>query len=396
MNFFEDKFQSSSEVLDFTQQLISKPSITPDDYDCQLLISEYLEPLGFEIENMPAGNVKNLWAVYNSNNSRQNSPCLVFAGHTDVVPTGPINQWNTPPFTPTVIDNVLYGRGAADMKGSIAAMCVAIKNFIEKNEDKIKGSIGLIITSDEEGPAITGTKHVVNILNKRGQNIDYCIVGEPSSREQFGDIIKNGRRGSLSGHLTILGEQGHAAYPLKAKNAIHISLKCLQELTDTVWDNGNQDFPPTTFQLINMQAGTGASNVIPGNLNIEFNLRYASSSSFESISSKIDDIIKKHGLKYEIDWKHYAQPFLTPVGEFTSLVQKAVSEVTKYPCNLATDGGSSDGRFIFPVFNCQLIELGPRNHCIHQINEHVSLDDLNQLCQAYENILTAVLLDRKD
>lgn len=383
---------SSSEVQTLTEQLVSRPSVTPDDSDCQLLIANYLEKLGFTIEQLPSSEVSNLWAVKYFND--QPAPCLVFAGHTDVVPTGPLEQWDTEPFTPTVKDNILYGRGAADMKGSIAAMLVATKNFILNNDAaNIKGSIGFLITSDEEGPAIHGTKHVVDILKNRNQNIDYCIVGEPSSREYLGDIIKNGRRGSLTGHLKIYGTQGHAAYPHKAKNAVHISLDFLKELTETTWDNGNSDFPPTSFQLINLQAGTGATNVIPGVLDIEFNFRYASCSNSESLSHAVENLLNKYNLTYKLNWQYYAQPFLTHKGKFTDIVRQAVTKVTSKSCSLATDGGTSDGRFIFPAFNCDLIELGPRNHCIHQINEHVDIEELINLSKIYEEILLSVMIN---
>jgi succinyl-diaminopimelate desuccinylase len=382
MNYFE--------VQNLTEQLIAKPSVTPHDHGCQLLIAEYLTKLGFNTEQLPSADVSNLWAYYPHKNP--NAPCLIFAGHTDVVPTGPLEQWDSTPFTPTLKGNLLYGRGAADMKGSIAAMLVAVKNFVSKYSNEINGSIGFLITSDEEGAALHGTKHIVEVLVNRQQKIDYCIVGEPSSREYLGDVIKNGRRGSLSGHLTIYGKQGHAAYPHKANNAIHISLALLEELTTTIWDNGNIDFPPTSFQLINIQAGTGATNVIPGLINIEFNFRYASCSSFDSLIEQITTIINKYKLHYNLDWKYNAEPFLTPQGKFTELIQQAVMKITKKECILATDGGTSDGRFIFPAFNCNLIELGPQNHCIHQINEHVDLNDLQQLTEIYEEILKSLLL----
>lgn len=383
-----------SEVQTLAERLIAQHSVTPNDGDCQKIISEYLQPLGFQVEHLAASEVSNIWAKFSSSDS-YNYPCLVFAGHTDVVPTGPLDKWTYDPFTPIVKDNILYGRGAADMKGSLAAMLVAVKNFITKNKDNksnIKGNIGFLITSDEEGPAIHGTRHVVDILKKRGEQINYCIVGEPSSREYLGDVIKNGRRGSLSGHLSIYGTQGHAAYPHKANNAVHLSLECLQELVHTTWDNGNDDFPPTSFQLINLHAGTGATNVIPGLIDIEFNFRYASCSSYESLIEHLESVLDKYELDYEIDWQYYAEPFLTQACKFTKLVQTAVTKTTGKPCQLATDGGTSDGRFIFPAFNCSLVELGPRNHCIHQINEHVDIAELEQLVCIYEEILEQLLL----
>lgn len=387
---------SYSEVQTLTEQLITKESVTPHDKGCQQLMADYLSKLGFEITNLQSNEVSNFWAVYNHDKNKDNNTpeTLVFAGHTDVVPTGPLNKWDTPPFTPTVKNDILYGRGAADMKGSLAAMLVAIKNFIKdvkQSPNNFKNfNLAFMITSDEEGPAIHGTRHIVKVLKKQNQKIDYCIIGEPSSREYLGDIIKNGRRGSLSGHLTIYGLQGHAAYPHKAKNAIHIVLEFLQELRDTTWDQGNQDFPATSFQIININGGTGVSNVIPGAIDIEFNLRYSTCNSFESLTNKIENILVKHDLQYDVDWKDYARPFLTERGDFTKLCQQSVTKITNKPCELATDGGTSDGRFIFPAFNCQLIELGPLNHCIHQVNEHVSLADLENLAKIYQEITTSL------
>lgn len=381
-----------SEVVTLTSQLISKKSITPNDDGCQELISHYLKDLNFDCEFINESNVSNLWAINKLNNQ---GPVFVFAGHTDVVPTGPIGQWQSPPFEPTIKHNLLYGRGAADMKGSIAAMLIATKNFLASNElKKIHGSIAFLITSDEEGPAIHGTKHVVDILKTRGQQIDYCIVGEPSSRELLGDVIKNGRRGSLTANLVIHGCQGHVAYPNKATNAIHISLAFLQELTHTVWDDGNNDFPPTSMQIVNMHSGTGAANVIPGSLNVQFNFRYASCSSHEILTSKTEALLNKFGLTYEIVWQHSAQPFLTKRGNFTKIAQQAVKKITNNDTILATDGGTSDGRFISPAFSCELLELGPKNHCIHKIDEHVDIDDLNNLAKVYEEILAATLLNK--
>lgn len=388
-----------SEVQTLTEQLIAKPSVTPNDHGCQQLMISYLESLGFSTENLSANEVSNFWATYDFVNKTSDSletKTFVFAGHTDVVPTGPITKWKYNPFTPTIYNNNLYGRGAADMKASLAAMLVATKQFIhkvKKSPTNYKNfSLGFMITSDEEGQAIHGTRHIVKVLSDKKQKIDYCIVGEPSSREYLGDIIKNGRRGSVSGHLTIYGIQGHAAYPQKAKNAIHISIDFLNELIKTKWDSGNDDFPPTTLQLISVNAGTGASNVIPGAFDIEFNLRYASCNSFDSLTTKIERMLSQYELQYDIDWKDYARPFLTLQGELTSITQKAVTKITNKPCELATDGGTSDGRFIFPAFNCQLVELGPRNYCIHQIDEHVSLEDLNELAKIYEEILNSLFL----
>ncbi|MBP9722967.1 MAG: succinyl-diaminopimelate desuccinylase [Gammaproteobacteria bacterium] len=381
-----------TEVLTIAKNLIARPSITPDDQGCQKYITEYLNNLDFISENLPSDQISNLWSVYNSDKSEPKSrPIIAFAGHTDVVPTGPLDQWDSPPFEPTVKNNNLYGRGAADMKGSIAAMLVGTKNFITKTpKDKIKLSIGFIITSDEEGPAIHGTKHVVNILQKRGQKIDYCIVGEPSSDLKLGDTAKNGRRGSMTATLIIYGTQGHVAYPERANNAIHTSLNFLQDLATTQWDTGNNYFPPTSLQITNIHSGTGATNVIPGVITLDFNLRYASCSSFESISLQIENLLIKHNLHYKINWTHYAEPFLTHSGELTTTVQDAVAHVTGNHCTMATTGGTSDGRFIFPAFNCQLIELGPINHSIHKINEFINIDDLENLVKIYEDILTKI------
>lgn len=382
---------SYSEVQTLTEKLISIPSVTPNDLGCQQLIADYLEALGFKITHLPCSEVSNLWAVYSRNQNNNTSedtnyPVLVFAGHTDVVPSGPLEKWQSDPFKPTIKNDLLYGRGAADMKGSLAAMLVATKNFLQNNKD-FNGSIGFLITSDEEGPAIHGTKHVVSELLKKKQKIDYCIIGEPSSSEYCGDIIKNGRRGSLSGNLTIYGTQGHAAYPHKANNAVHISLKFLQELIAITWDQGNADFPPTTLQIINAEAGTGVSNIIPGAFNIEFNFRYSTCHNYDSLISKVENLLAEYQLKYDLDWKRYAEPFLTQQGGFTHMIQSAVKSVTGKQCNLATTGGTSDGRFILPAFQCELIELGPLNHSIHHINEHVSISDLITLTKIYEKSL---------
>ncbi len=373
---------SSSEVLAIAKELISKPSVTPHDFGCQVFIADYLTNLGFSVEHLPNGEVSNLWAVYTNS-----GPLVVLAGHTDVVPPGPLEQWDSPPFEPTVKNNTLYGRGAADMKSSVAAMMVAAKNFIVNNKNNLHCSLGFLITSDEEGPAIHGTRYVVDILKQRGINIDYCIIGEASSEEALGDIIKNGRRGSLTGELMIYGTQGHVAYPTRANNAVHTSLNFLQELVNHTWDNGNEYFPPTSLQIVNIEAGTGATNVIPGTLSVHFNLRYASCSSFSSLIETIESMLNKHKLNYKINWQYYAEPFLTKKGTLTSIVQAAVKKITNNDCRLATHGGTSDGRFISPAFNCELIELGPLNDCIHKINEHVSVNDLEQLVKIYEEIL---------
>ena len=376
---------NSSEVLAIAKELISKPSVTPHDFGCQVFIAEYLEKLGFTIEHLPSSDVSNLWAVYNQ--TAEKKPLIVFAGHTDVVPPGPLEQWDNPPFEPAIKHNTLYGRGAADMKGSVAAMLVAAKKFIVDHQNNCNLALGLLITSDEEGSAIHGTRHVVKVLQERNINIDYCIIGEASSDQVLGDTLKNGRRGSLTGELIIYGTQGHVAYPTRANNAIHTSLNFLTELTTTQWDNGNEYFPPTSLQIVNIEAGTGATNVIPGTLSVNFNLRYASCSSFDSLTATIEKLLNKHQLNYKINWQYYAEPFLTKKGTLTTIVQNAVQKITNNSCALATNGGTSDGRFISPAFDCQLIELGPINHCIHKVNEHISIDDLEKLVDIYAEIL---------
>lgn len=384
------------EVISLTKKLIKLPSITPNDHGCLDLIVDYIQPLGFKTKFYNKSEVKNLWAVFdNTNNTdinnikQKNIPLIAFAGHTDVVPTGPLDKWDHPPFEPVIKDNLLYGRGAADMKGSLAAMLIGIKNYINNNKNT-PSKIALLLTSDEEGPAIHGTRYVVEQLLKHQQKIDYCIVGEPSSREYLGDVIKNGRRGSLTASLTLYGTQGHVAYPHKANNAIHMSLSFLQELTNTTWDNGNQDFPATSMQIVDIEAGTGASNIIPGTLKLNFNFRYSTESNYDILTTKVENILNKHKLEYKLSWQHYAKPFLTEKCAFTKLVTESVEKITNKPCQLATDGGTSDGRFIYPAFKTPLIELGPKNHCIHKTNEHVDIDDLDNLAKIYEEILNSL------
>ncbi len=380
---------NSSEVLTIAKNLIARASVTPDDNGCQKFIAEQLSELNFDIEylNSKGSLVSNLWALKKHHDDSR--PVLIFAGHTDVVPTGPLEQWDTNPFEPIIKDNILYGRGAADMKGSVAAMVVAVKNFITKNPSP-NISIGLLLTSDEEGPAIYGTAHAVKILKERNQTIDYCIVGEPSSEISLGDTAKNGRRGSLTGNLTIYGTQGHVAYPTRANNAIHISLSFLQEITSIKWDNGNSNFPPTSFQIVNISAGTGATNVIPGQITLEFNLRYASCYSYESLTTQIEQLLNKYQLTYKLNWTHYAQPFITLSGKLTHIIQNAVQEVTNQQCRLATTGGTSDGRFIAPTFGCELVEIGPINNCIHKVNEFIDIKDLEDLVKIYESIILQI------
>jgi len=373
-----------SDTLDLAKTLISIDSITPDDKGCQKLIANYLQPLGFNIEHMKFGDVDNLWARYGTE-----APLFVFAGHTDVVPTGPIERWSHPPFQPTLVGNTLYGRGAADMKSSIAAMMVACKALIESGT-AIKGSIGFLITSDEEGPALDGTVRVIETLEARNEKIDWCLVGEPSSTNTVGDVIKNGRRGSISGTLTIHGQQGHIAYPHLAVNPIHLFSPALNDLVTEHWDEGNEFFPPTSFQISNINAGTGATNVIPGDLEVLFNLRFSTALTDAEIQNRIENILNKHQLDYTLEWTISGQAFLTPRGELVDAVQDAISNVCNIETELSTAGGTSDGRFIAPT-GAQVIEVGPVNKSIHQIDENININDLEKLTEIYQHILVKLL-----
>ena len=373
-----------SNTLDLAKALISRPSLTPDDMGCQKLIADYLHPLGFNIENMRFGEVDNLWARLGSE-----GPLFVFAGHTDVVPTGPVEQWLHPPFEPTVVGDTLYGRGTADMKSSIAAMMIACKAVIESGKE-IKGSIGFLITSDEEGPAHDGTVRVIETLEARNEKIDWCLVGEPSSTNTVGDVIKNGRRGSIGGTLTIHGQQGHIAYPHLAENPIHLFSAALDDLVTEHWDEGNEFFPPTSFQISNINAGTGATNVIPGDLVIQFNLRFSTELKHTEIQTRIEAILNKHKFKYTLDWALSGQAFLTPRGELVDAVQSAISKVCNIETELSTAGGTSDGRFIAPT-GAQVVEVGPVNESIHKINENININDLEKLTEIYKNILVNLM-----
>lgn len=373
-----------SNTLDLAKALISIPSVTPDDLGCQKLIADYLQPLGFNIENLKFGEVDNLWARYGSE-----GPLFVFAGHTDVVPTGPAEQWSHPPFEPTIVGDTLYGRGSADMKSSIAAMMVACKAVIESGTE-IKGSFGFLITSDEEGPAHDGTIRVVETLEARNEKIDWCLVGEPSSTNAVGDVIKNGRRGSIGGTLTIHGQQGHIAYPHLAENPIHLFSAALNDLVVEHWDEGNEFFPPTSFQISNINAGTGATNVIPGDLEVQFNLRFSTELKHTEIQTRIEAILNKHQLKYTLDWSLSGQAFLTPPGELVSAVQKAINSVCNINTELSTAGGTSDGRFIAPT-GAQVVEVGPVNESIHKIDENINVNDLEKLTEIYKNILVNLM-----
>ncbi len=369
-----------SATIALTQELIARPSLTPDDAGCQELIAGRLQKLGCRIERLRYGAVDNLWAVLG-----QGGPMLCFAGHTDVVPTGPLAAWHSDPFTPQIRDEVLYGRGAADMKSGIAAMVTATEAFVARGASP-RGSIAFLITSDEEGSSIDGTKRVVETLTARGVRIDWCIVGEPSSARQTGDTVKIGRRGSLSGHLTVLGVQGHVAYPDIAENPVHSLAPALVELTTHSWDQGNEHFPPTTFQLSNLNAGTGALNVIPGQLEAHFNLRYAPVHTVEQLMTTIEDILRKNGVRYTLQWQPSGAPFYCPPGRLASAVSAAVKQVSGLSPKYATNGGTSDGRFLVHT-GAEIVELGVPNPSIHKVNECVRLADINALHAMYVRIL---------
>jgi succinyl-diaminopimelate desuccinylase len=378
--------QQASPVLSLAEQLIACRSVTPEDGGCQILLAERLRHLGFEIEPMRFGDVDNLWA----RRGRQ-APLFVFAGHTDVVPPGPLDEWGTDPFEPTVRDGVLHGRGAADMKGSIAAMICAIERFLHDHPEH-RGSMALLLTSDEEGPAIDGTVKVVEHLQARGEQIDWCLVGEPTSTYTVGDVVKNGRRGSLSGRLVVHGQQGHVAYPHLAKNPVHALAPVLAELAARSWDAGNDAFPPTTFQVSNIHAGTGATNVIPGRAEVDFNFRYSTESTEQELRGAIEDILERHGLRYELVWTSSGKPFFTPPGELVAATQAAITDVTGRQSKLSTAGGTSDGRFIAPT-GAQVLELGPVNASIHKVNENVDVGELETLSRIYQRVLERLLRD---
>ncbi len=374
-----------SATLELSKQLIAQESITPNDAECQQILAARLQAMGFEIQHLPFGDTHNLWARRGTA-----KPLFVFAGHTDVVPTGPLKEWTSPPFVPTIRDGFLYGRGAADMKGSLAAMVTACEAFIAEHAS-YNGSIALLITSDEEGKATYGTRKVVEWLQQQGEQIDMCLVGEPSSHENVGDVIKNGRRGSLSGELTIHGKQGHIAYPHLADNPIHKALKALDELCSTLWDTGNDSFPATSFQIANVNAGTGATNIIPGELQLQFNFRYSTAVTSDVLKHRVITILDKHNLNYAIDWHCSGQPFLTNNGALLQAVRDAIADVTGLQTQVLTTGGTSDGRFIAPT-GAQVVELGPVNRTIHQIDECVRIEDLDILSELYQRILQLTLV----
>ena len=371
-------------VLPLVRQLIAEASVTPEDARCQPLLMERLGPLGFKAETFAEGGVTNLWARRGSA-----SPLVVFAGHTDVVPTGPLEKWQSDPFIPTERDGRLYGRGAADMKSSIAAFVIACEEFVGAHPNHA-GSIALLITSDEEGPAVHGTVKVCDALRQRHEKLDYCIVGEPTSVKQLGDVIKNGRRGSLSGKLKVRGIQGHVAYPHLARNPIHEVSPALAELCAVEWDQGNEYFPPTTFQISNMHAGTGATNVIPGEAVIDFNFRFATVSTPDALKKRVTDILDKHQLEYSIDWTLGGSPFLTPRGDLSEALSNAIRAETGVQTELSTTGGTSDGRFIASICP-QVVEFGPCNDSIHQVNENILIKDLEPLKNIYRRTLEALL-----
>jgi succinyl-diaminopimelate desuccinylase len=375
---------SESPTIELAQDLIRRHSVTPEDANCQDMLTERLERLGFTAEQMNFGEVKNLWLRKGTE-----APLFVFAGHTDVVPTGPEYNWTHPPFEAEIHDEVLFGRGSADMKGSIAAMATACERFLEQHPDH-QGSIAFLITSDEEGPAIDGTIKVVETLEARDEKIDWCLVGEPTSTSTVGDVIKNGRRGSLGARLVVKGKQGHVAYPHLAINPIHRLAPALAELTAKEWDQGNKFFPPTTFQISNINGGTGATNVVPGHVDLLFNFRFSTEVMAEELSQEVEAILNSHELDYDIEWTLSGNPFLTPEGDLVDAMIAGIKEVMGIDTELSTSGGTSDGRFIAPT-GAQVVELGPLNATIHQVDERVHVSELNNLSSIYEAILNNLL-----
>jgi succinyl-diaminopimelate desuccinylase len=373
-----------SQTLELTQNLMARRSVTPADEGCQAVMTGRLAALGFKVEPLRYGNVENFWATHGSG-----GPVFCFAGHTDVVPTGPLEEWRTDPFVPTIRDGVLYGRGAADMKSGLAAMITSTEEFVRAHP-KHKGTIAFLITSDEEGPSVDGTKRVAEMLAGRGERIDWCVVGEPSSEGAIGDTIKVGRRGSFSGRLTVHGVQGHVAYPQLAENPVHTLAPALAELTSRVWDNGTEYFQPTSFQVSNLNAGTGAPNVIPGELKARFNLRYSPAQTQEALKETVEGILRKHGVRYTLEWYVSGEPFYTPPGDLSGAVGAAVEEVIGLRPKLSTGGGTSDGRFIAPL-GAQVVELGVINASIHKVNESVRVADIDALHRIYVEVMRKLL-----
>jgi succinyl-diaminopimelate desuccinylase len=377
-----------SGTLALTEALIARASVTPDDQHCQRIMTERLAPLGFTCETIESHGVTNLWAVKRGA-AGTNGPLLAFAGHTDVVPTGPLEQWQSPPFEPTHRDGKLYGRGAADMKTSLAAFVVATEEFVAAHPQH-GGAIAFLITSDEEGPATDGTVKVVEALQQRGEKLDYCIVGEPTSTHTLGDCVKNGRRGSMSGKLIVKGVQGHIAYPHLAKNPVHLLAPALAELVAEKWDDGNEYFPPTTWQVSNLHSGTGASNVIPGHADVQFNFRFSTASTVEGLQQRVHAILDKHGLDYELHWSVSGLPFLTPRGNLSNALEKAILDETGVTTELSTTGGTSDGRFIARICP-QVVEFGPPNGSIHKIDEHIEVKYVEPLKNVYRRVLEQLI-----
>ncbi len=375
---------SASPTLALACELIRRASVTPDDAGCQTLVAGRLAPLGFRVEPMRFGDVDNLWARHGDG-----APLLLLLGHTDVVPTGPLDEWSSPPFEPAIRDGYLYGRGAADMKGGVAAMVTAIERFVERRPRR-RGSLALLLTSDEEGPAVDGVRRVTDVLAERGERIDWCLVGEPSSTGRLGDVVRNGRRGSLSGRIVVQGIQGHVAYPHLARNPVHDLARLLSKLADTVWDEGSEHFPPTSFQVSNVTAGAGADNVIPGQAEAAFNFRYSTRHDRGSLVAAVESAARALGIDCRIDWRHSGGPFLTEPGRLIEAVGDAVESVAGYRPELSTAGGTSDGRFIAPT-GAEVVELGPVNATIHSIDERVLATDLDRLSEMYEGVIDRLL-----
>ncbi len=373
-----------SQTLELTENLLRRRSVTPADEGCQQVMAERLAACGFQIERLPFGEVAEFVGA-----ARQCGPLFCFAGHTDVVPTGPLEEWRSDPFVPTVREGLLYGRGAADMKSGLAAMLTATEEFV-RLQPQHRGSIAFLITSDEEGPSVDGTRRVVQLLAERGERIDWCVMGEPSSERTVGDTIKVGRRGSLSGRLTVHGVQGHVAYPHLAENPVHALAPALAELTRRTWDRGTEHFQPTSFQVSNLNAGTGAPNVIPGELKARFNLRYSPVQTLAALKGAVEEILRRHGVRYTLEWYVSGEPFYTPPGRLSSAVAEAVAEVTGTPPQLSTGGGTSDGRFIAPL-GAEVVELGVVNASIHKVDECVRIADIDALHRMYFNVLRKLL-----